>query len=517
MKTKKKLHSLRNAVLIIFLCAVIGLALTWFSFQKEGKRCFASSTLSFTFDGAAQGEAPNGYRFDANGLLAEEVISAGLSASDLTDRYSVEEIRKNLSVRGIYPDDLISQMTSYESLAESTVSQQLMYSDYHPSSFEVKLYRDFDTTLPQEQVKSLLDNILTSYKEYFARVYAMGDVDAVDIGILQDLDYFQQLDTLEVELNQAARYASEMADKEPTLQIDGKGFSDISLQFEKRVQSEISALNATMTMNSLSKDLDRLYSMYEFQAKELQNQINIQTQRLDNLDELITSYGKTGVIYLSTSDSLNKVDEQSSKEYDKLVNERNEVSSQIATLNNRMETVQKKLERLQANAGETTDAIEKADDEVKRGSTSSTYEKEEGSKNVTEEESSISDETELDVIDSVLEQANATLEAVDEANGSADISEESNRRNTASLESGIDRLVAKGNETIASLTNLIHAYNEREISDLTIRTSPVRYIDSMKSSAFISRGIKVAGPICSIGVILSLLMIIAAKRGRRED
>ena len=183
----------------------------------------------------------------------------------------------------------------------------------------------------------------------------MGDMDAVEPGTLQDLDYYEQLDTLEVVLNQAARYASEMSDKEPTLLIEGKGFSDISLQFEKRVQSEISTLNATMTMNSLSKDLDRLYAMYEFQVKELQNQINIQTQRLENLDELIANYGKTGVIYLSTSDSLNMVDEQSSKEYDKLVDERNEVASQISALNNRLETVKSKLERLQINAGEVTE------------------------------------------------------------------------------------------------------------------------------------------------------------------
>ena len=122
MKTKKKMHSLRNTVLILLLSAVVGLALTWVSFQKEGKRCFASSTLSFTFDGAAQGEAPNGYRFSANDLLTEEVISAGLSASNLADRYSVEDIQKNLSVRGIYPDDLIARMTSYASLADASES-----------------------------------------------------------------------------------------------------------------------------------------------------------------------------------------------------------------------------------------------------------------------------------------------------------------------------------------------------------------------------------------------------------
>ena len=494
MKTKKKMHSLRNTVLILLLSAVVGLALTWVSFQKEGKRCFASSTLSFTFAGAAQGEAPNGYRFSANDLLTEEVISAGLSASDLADRYSVEDIQKNLSVRGIYPDDLIARMTSYASLADASESQQLMNAEFRPSSFDVKLYSDFDTKITKEQLTELLENILTSYKAYFARIYAMGDMDAVEPGTLQDLDYYEQLDTLEVVLNQAARYASEMSDKEPTLLIEGKGFSDISLQFEKRVQSEISTLNATMTMNSLSKDLDRLYAMYEFQEKELQNQINIQTQRLENLDELIANYGKTGVIYLSTSDSLNMVDEQSSKEYDKLVDERNEVASQISALNNRLETVKSKLERLQINAGEVTEG--EADHTA---------------------ESEAAGESALDTTDAVLEQAAATLEEVDESNGSADLSETSNRRNTAVLESGINRLAEKGNEAISSLADLIHAYNENKINDSTVRTSGVRFRDSMKSTAFISRAVKVAGPVGALGLILSLLLIVYGKSRTGKD
>ena len=512
MKTKGKTHSLRNSVFILFVCAIIGLVLTYSTFQKEGKRCFASSTLSFTFDGAARGVAPNGYRFSANDLLNEEIVKAGLDASSLADRYSVEDIQKNLSVRGIYPDDLISQLTSYESLTDTTGSQQLMNSDYHPSSFVVTLYRDFDTTLSQEQLTGLLENILASYKVYFARIYAMGDLDTIETDTFQDLDYFQQLDTLEVNLNQAARYASEMAIKEPTLQIEGKGFSDISLQFEKRVQSEISTLNATMTINSLSKDLDRLYAMYEFQAKELQNQINIQTQRLENLDELITNYGKTGVIYLSTSDSLNKVDEQSSKEYDKLVDERNEVSSQIAVLNNRIETVKNKLERLQINAGEMTEGQKNSSSEFEDKSSPNYGEEVESEETIeTLEDHEDVDGNELEITDAVLEQAAATLEEVDESNGSVDLSEASNRRNTAALESGIKRLAEKGNEAIASLAELLHAYNEKKINDYTVRTSAVRFKDTMKSTAFISRAIKVAGPVCAIGLILSLLLILFDK------
>ena len=502
MKAKKKTHVLRDVILIMLLCVVIGLVLTWVIMKKEGNRTYASSNVSFTFDKAAQGVAPNGYRFNANDLLREEVVSKGLEAAGMADRYAVEDVQKNLSVRGVYPNDLISQLTTHNSLTDANTSQQLINSNYHPTTFSVTLYHDFDSDLSEEELKRLLESILTAYKEYFATVYAMGDIDEVEIEELQDLDYFQQLDTLEVDLNQAAVYSSEMAGKEPTLQINGKGFSDISLQFEKRVQNEISALNATMTMNSLSKDLDRLYAMYEFQTRELQNQIDIQNQCLENLDELIATYGKTGIIYLGTSDSLNRVDYQSSGAYDKLVDERNVVSEQIATLNNRLETVQKKLDRLQTNL----DAAE--EDFNQAGET----EKETETEAVEESET----ETEPIIKDEVLDQADATLAAVDEAVGTADLSEAGSRQNTVILESGINRLAGKGNEAIDSLSELLHAYNEQEINDLTVRSSAVRYSNPMRSTALVKKAIKVTGAVCVIGLILSLLILIIVNLRERK-
>ena len=163
-------------------------------------------------------------------------------------------------------------------------------------------------------------------------------------------------------------------------------------------------------------------------------------------------------------------------------------------MNNRLDTVKSKLERLQINAGEITEK------EANHAA-----------------ESEAAGESAPDTADTVLEQAAATLEEVDESNGSADLSETSNRRNTAVLESGINRLAEKGNEAISSLADLIHAYNENKINDSTVRTSGVRFRDSMKSTAFISRAVKVAGPVGALGLILSLLLIVYGKSRTGKD
>ena len=151
---------------------------------------------------------------------------------------------------------------------------------------------------------------------------------------MKDYDYFQQLEILRFNIAQAADYADELAEMDPSLQLNAKGFSDLSLQFNNMINSDLSRLNATMTMNAVSKDLERLKGQYRFEIQDLQDQVKIQTDLMSNMDLLISTYGKSGIIYLSTTDALTKVDRESSKIYDSLVDLRNEVSAGISDLNN---------------------------------------------------------------------------------------------------------------------------------------------------------------------------------------
>ena len=48
----------------------------------------------------------------------------------------------------------------------------------------------------------------------------------------------------------------------------------------------------------------------------------------------------------------------------------------------------------------------------------------------------------------------------------------------------------------------------REINDLTVRSSAVRYSNPMRSTALVKKAIKVTGAVCVIGLILSLLILI---------
>ena len=467
-----------KSTLLIMLCFVIvGIAFSVVLFLKDNNRTYASATLSFSFDGAAEGLAPNGYSFDVNDISCEEVLTEAISKAGMN--YSVEEIQPNLVAQGVYPEDLATRMTSYNSIMEADSSKQLALAEYHPTVFNVMLYDDFDTSISKSSLTNLLGEILNSYRDYYSRIYSMGTIDGVDIETLGTYDYFQEMEILDNKLQQSTDYANEMGEVEPNSLVGGKGFSDIAMKFSQLQSSDLPRLNATMTMNSLSKDLERMQEQYEFEIRELQNQLAIENNRLGSLDELIATYGKSGIIYLSTSEALNKVDTKSSKIYDELVDLRNEVSDNIAILNNQIATYQKQLDEL--GTGEDSTAEEAGNTDSKK----------------TAEEEIFKEKTHA-IADEVTVLSDASYE-----------------EQKAVLDTGIDRLIVKTNNTIDQFSEMIEAYNTQEINELTVIQSNVKYKKpSFISGTFIKQLVKIGGPFVVLGMMLVLILLII-RRGKR--
>jgi len=472
-----------KSTLLIMLCfVIIGIAFSVVLFLKDNNRTYASATLSFSFDGAAEGLAPNGYSFDVNDISCEEVLTEAISKAGMN--YSVEDIQPNLVAQGVYPEDLVARMTSYNSIMETDSSKQLALAEYHPIVFNVMLYDDFDKSISKSSLTGLLGEILSCYRDYYARIYSMGNIDGVDIETLGTYDYFQEMEILDNKLQQSTDYANEMGEVEPNSLVGNKGFSDITMKFSQLQSSDLSRLNATMTMNSLSKDLERMQEQYEFEIRELQNQLAIQNNRLGSLDELIATYGKSGIIYLSTSEALNKVDTKSSKIYDELVDLRNEVSDSIATLNNQIATYQKKLNELGTGENSTAEEADKTDSE-----------KTDSEKTVEEE---ISKEETQAIADEVTVLSDASYE-----------------EQKAVLDTGIDRLIVKTNDTIEQFSEMVEAYNAQEINELTVIQSNVKYKKpSFISGTFIKQVIKVGGPFFVLGMMLVLILLVIRRSKR---
>ena len=329
MTTVKKTHWLRNTLIVLIICGLVGSVLAAVLLFSETNQTYATAAIQFSFDGAAEGKAPNGYAFDVNGITSDEVLEKALEASGLTGNYTAEEIRGSMNVTGVYPERIAEQMTKYVSLLDTNADMQAALSDYHATRYSVTLYNNFDQKIASGKLTELLQNILTIYRGHFAKTYSASLETTDAITDLQEYDYAQQLDAIRTGVNQDNRFALEVQELAPDFRQGGRSFGDIAVRYQN-LGKDIDRLEATITLNAVSKDRIRLQKRYEMEIRTQGFQLESLTEELKQIEAQVDSFEKDGIIYVSANGALNRVGSSSSDTYDKLVEKRKTVSDQIA-------------------------------------------------------------------------------------------------------------------------------------------------------------------------------------------
>ncbi len=518
-KTEKKpLMLWRKVAYILIGAAIFGVVLSLVLFALDEKPASALADMQLTFDGAAEGIAPDGRRFDIGELTSDEVIAEALKASGLDSKYSVEQISKSLVVAGAYPEDILNQTMSYESLLDFTTNRTLTTERFNPTLFTVKLYNHFDSRISQSNLEKLLKNILTVYKARFAEMYTQGKPSEMMTLPLAGYDYPQQLEILQQRLEIVSKYANEMYEKEPTFRYKGAGFNDIVVRLNALTDSDIGRLNANLTLNALTKDPDRLFTQYTFELRDLGNRLAKRRTQLTKLDALVSSYEKSEILYISTKDSLTKIDGNSTETYDALVDIRRAVAEENTKISSQIATYELKLSDL------TGEPVVKEDKTDKGGSGDGTDGTQQGADG-TGETGEQGDGTQSGTGNGNAGTGNAGDNGNSGENGDAGNTDNGSKMPAAAkldmtataaqreaLEKEIAALEEKSDVVIKDFSEMLAAWNNQKVNDTTVSVSNYRY-DSQKlvSGAFIKKTIMTAGPIFALAMILCLCMIIAAK------
>ena len=471
---------LRTTVLVLAACCIVGLLLTAILASREPGPTYATAKLELTFDGAAKGVAPNGVAFDLRDMDCDEVLTAGLKAASLEGVYTPEQLRPSLTVRGVYPSGMAEQVMYYESLLDFSSSRELSVGNYHPTTFNVTLNNDFDKSISRSQLTALLKGITEAYRDYFARTYAYGmDTDS-SIFNLEDYDYPQQLDIIENRLSKFSDYARELYRKDPTFLFQGASFNDIYVRLSGLLDSSDTKLQANLIIKGLTKDPDRLLTQYAYQIIDLGIRREKQYQELVKLDKLINSYEKHETIYLTTSESLTKIDGNSSATYDALVNKRKSLADSITDLDSRITNYNLRIDDLVNSTGLPRP-------EVLKTTSKGGLENGEGNKTTV-----------------IVKKATA-----------AEIAEAERRLNAQreALEESIRTIVTDGEAVISEFGAMLESYNAQLVNEANFAVGTPRYVTpTLINSSFISRAIETAGPLVALGFMVCMVLIIISRK-----
>ena len=460
----RKKHWLKITLITLAACAAAGLILSVILFYANPERTSASSSIQFSFNGAAEGMAPNGYRFDLSGFTSEEVLTAALENAELSERYTTDQIRENLLVSGVYPENIVQEMTGYESLLTGD-SGKISVADYHATLYDVTLYNDFDKNISRANLEKLLGSIMTEFRTQFEKTYSYLLAEDSMLEQLESYDYPQQLELLQSSVARYEAFAAKMAEEHPEFLLNGEGFGDIAIRYETLRTSDLERISGIVTMNALSQDKDRIESQYENRIKVLQIQLKELEQEAKDTESLISQYNKDDIIYVSTVDSLRQVSGKSTQTYDDLINARREIEEKIADLNKELAQTQLKLADIRSEA--TVETEETAEGEMAVSASTVSEEEYEAQKTVVEK----------------------------------------------SISTALNKLRAITDSFSATMT----AYSKKEMNDNTLAIAEVEY-DSPKllSGAFAKQLIMAAGPVCVLGLLVCIVIMINSQRRTRK-
>ena len=345
MKTKKPLLI---SLFVLIGAGIIGVILAVIDFKViNPTKNYASETIQFDYDGASSGKDPNGNPFNPISFLTDEVISDALT--DAGFNYDVEKVKQHLLMENSVPKDIVKEINSYTSVlseSDSDSTRNITTSDYYPVRYSFVLYGDLDKKLSKSDLDKLLECIVNSYCDAFYTNYQKDyDISSYEnIFSIEGYDYIYQIEILTNKLEMISKYALKIYREHDDFKVNGKNFNDIVLKSNQYITSDVSRIRNIITLNALSKDIDRLKDYYSYKIEMLNYDKVKYNSDLTNVNEQLNAYTKDSTVYVSSGENIVKVESNSSATYNSLLAQKISLANEIATINTEISDYQSILD-----------------------------------------------------------------------------------------------------------------------------------------------------------------------------
>lgn len=334
-RSGQKKNRFKTYLLLLVIAGVIGLIISFIKFfGTEKVKRNSSISIEFTYDGAAQNKTPSGEQFSISGLTSDEVLEKALAAVELSDKYTAEDIRNSITISGQYPSDVIDQIKDFDSLYDFSDSRSVSLNNYYPTVYSVKLYDDFDSSISDSKMNKLLNAIAEQYKEYFINkyTYSYDTSDYNRIHSISNYDYSQRVKILKSRMSMLEKYAGEMYALNTNFKSNGLSFNDLLLKSRSLRNDSLDNVEAVVMTDVLTVSALRLRNQYEYEIKLLENEKKYKAANIEDINSLINIYEMDADMYVAGNESMVKVESNSQKTYESLMQEKNTLSERIVQI-----------------------------------------------------------------------------------------------------------------------------------------------------------------------------------------
>ncbi len=354
MNRKKRLY---RYVMAIAVCAgvLFGLAAIGVEYIA-GRSSYARAVVTFQYEGIENGLDPNGEAFDINKIKSPRVIEDALMSLGTAD-FDAEKIRESIDIEGVIPEDAVERITVIKEMSLDDVSnyEKILDVSYFPSQYIVYLRKS--PGMSGKDTVKVLNAVLESYRGYFLDTYANTEVLTVTANLIdyKDYDYAEAMDMLETQMEIMQSYVDERKEQAPEFRSSGTGlsFGDISMALDTIYEIDIANLNSYIESHTLTKDMSRQREYYEYRIKKYNMDIAECQVELSNIQSVIDKYQKDPLVIVSSQESTQEI-EQTNEYYDQLLQQRLELSTEMASLNTKLNETYTLLNAVNGTNGQNT-------------------------------------------------------------------------------------------------------------------------------------------------------------------
>ena len=299
---------------------------------------YSSQTIQFDYDGASEGNDPDGNAFDPVNFLSDDIIETALTKSEIN--VSVDDVRPYIAMENVVPQNLLKELTTYEKVLSSGDdgnNRPITSKDYHPVRYKFIVYQN--KMISQGKLNKFVENIADEYNNTFYATYKKSFAQETYNSLfnIDNYDYIYQSQIYVSRINILMDYASSIqAEHEDFTYTDDKGvtksFKDLILKGQQLIGTDSSKINNIIILNALSKDVGRLKDYYSYLLEQLNydkvkytadyNAVTVQligTNQEDTEEGHKDDYKINPTVYVGTGENVIQVQDDTAATYNSLL------------------------------------------------------------------------------------------------------------------------------------------------------------------------------------------------------
>jgi hypothetical protein len=282
---------------VTFILSILAVSVYMLFIQQSSGS--VQALISFNFDGIDKGLDPHGKTFDIDKLKAPVVVDKVMDTMNLYGRkLTTEDIRKNIDIQGVIPDDVINKILTINKMAEKDVTklEELNELEYHPTQFMVTFKNEKKLGLDGDEANKVVNELLKEYKNYFIETYGDKNVLSIAVGELNydEYDYPEVARIMKGQIDIITSYISDKKKVSPDFRskTTQMSFGDIVSYLNIINDVDISRMNSLIYSYNLTKDKDRLLSLYQYRIEQYQLEMGKKQDEAQMAQAAVKAYQK---------------------------------------------------------------------------------------------------------------------------------------------------------------------------------------------------------------------------------